>query len=93
MALTVKDITGLSAFNLGGNQIGRKGCEYLSQAKWPNLTHLYLPKNNIMSEGVKWICKSNWHSLEVLYLRTFLIFRFQPNWERRVPRIMQSKME
>ena len=60
MALTKRDISGLLALNLEQNQIGSKGCEYLSQAKWPNLTHLYLSENNIMSEGVKWICKSNW---------------------------------
>ena len=60
MALTVKNITGLLSLNLGDNQIENKGCEYLSQAKWPNLTHLYLTQNKIMSEGVKWICKFNW---------------------------------
>ena len=60
MALTKRVISGLLALNLGQNQIRDKGCEYLSQAKWPNLTHLYLLKNNIMSEGVKWICKYNW---------------------------------
>jgi hypothetical protein len=60
VAQTNKDNAELLAFNLGYNQIGSEGCEYLSQAKWPNLTHLYLISNNIMSEGVKWICKSNW---------------------------------
>ena len=60
MALTKKHIIGLLAFNLGSNEIGSKGCEYLSQAKWPNLTHLYLSQNNISSEGVRWACKSNW---------------------------------
>ena len=60
MALTVKDITGLLELNLGYNHISSKVCEYLSQAKWSNLTHLDLMQNNIMSEGVKWICKSNW---------------------------------
>ncbi len=81
MALTNIYITGLIVFNLGGNQIGSEGCKYLSQAKWPNLTHLSLPNNNIMSEGVKWICKSDWPLLIVLWLGTFLIFRLQPNWE------------
>ena len=66
MALTKKHIIGLLALNLGGNQIGSKGCEYLSQAKWPNLTHLYLMQNSVMSEGVKWICKSNWPQLQIL---------------------------
>ncbi len=75
MALTVKNITGLLALNLGGNQIGSEGCEYLSQAKWPNLMLLDLPKNNIMSEGTKWICKSNWPQLKILYLCTFVMFR------------------
>jgi hypothetical protein len=60
VALAVKDMAGLLALNVGFNQIGSKGCEYLSQAKWPNLTHLYLNQNNIINEGVKWICKSNW---------------------------------
>ncbi len=60
VALTIKVVAGLLALNLGGNDIGSKGCEYLSQAKWPNLTHLYLTQNKIMSEGVKWICKFNW---------------------------------
>ncbi len=64
MALTIKVVIRLLALNLGGNQIGSEGCEYLSQAKWPNLTHLYLTQNNISSEGVKWICKSNWLLLE-----------------------------
>jgi hypothetical protein len=53
-------MAGLLALNLGSNQIGSKGCEYLSQAKWPNLTHSDLSENNISSEGVKWIYKSNW---------------------------------
>ena len=60
MALTKKYITGLLALNLWYSEIGSKGCEYLSQAKWPYLTNLHLMQNNIMSEGVKWICKSNW---------------------------------
>ncbi len=60
MALTIGDINGLLVLNLEKNEIGNKGCEYLSQAKWHNLMHLDLPGNNIMSEGVKWICKSNW---------------------------------
>jgi hypothetical protein len=60
VALTKRDITGLLALNLGFNQIGSKGCEYLSQAKWPKLSHLGLSDNKISSEGVKWICKSNW---------------------------------
>ncbi len=60
MALSVKYITGLLSLNLGYNQIGSKGCEYLSHAKWPNLAHLNLSENNIMSEGVKQLCKSNW---------------------------------
>jgi hypothetical protein len=60
VALTKRDKAGLLALNLGYNQIGSEGCEYLSQAKWPNLTELDLPANNITSEGVKWICKSNW---------------------------------
>ena len=81
MALTKKYITVLIALYLGYNQIGSEGCEYLSQAKWPNLTHLCLPKNNIMSEGVKWICKSNWPQLQLLRLGTFVIFRWQLNWE------------
>ncbi len=75
MALTKNDKAGLLALNLGLNQIGSKGCEYLSQAKWPNLTLLYLSENNILSEGVKQLCKSNWPLLEVLYLSTFVMFR------------------
>ncbi len=76
MALTKKDISGLLALNLEINQIGIKGCEYLSQAKWPNLTHLYLKKNNISSEGVKYLCKSNWPKLQLLSLGIFVMFRF-----------------
>ena len=53
-------MAGLLALNLDRNQIGSKGCEYLIQAKWPNLTILLLSENNITSEGVKWIYKSNW---------------------------------
>ncbi len=64
MALALKDITWLLALYLGFNQIGSEGCEYLSQAKWPNLTHLQLMKNNIMAEGVKHLCKSNWPLLK-----------------------------
>ena len=60
VAITKRDITVLLSLNLGRNQIGSKGCEYLSHSKWANLTHLDLIKNNISSEGVKWICKSNW---------------------------------
>jgi hypothetical protein len=56
----------LLALNLGLNQIGSEGCEYLSQAKWPNLMQLDLAGNNISSEGVKWICKSNWPLLQLL---------------------------
>ncbi len=75
MALTLIDITGLLALNLGFNQIGSEGCEYLSQAKWPSLTHLDLSQNNIMSEGVKWICKFNWPQLQLLRIGTFVMFR------------------
>ncbi len=64
MALTKRDMFVLVVLNLGSNEIGSKGCKYLSEAKWPNLTHVYLSQNNIMSEGVKWICKSNWPSLK-----------------------------
>ena len=53
MALTKKYITVLIALNLGYNQIGSEGCEYLSQAKWPNLNYLHLIHNEIMNEGVK----------------------------------------
>ncbi len=53
MALAVKDISELLVLNLGHNKIGSEGCEYLSQAKWPSLTHLDLILNNITSEGVK----------------------------------------
>jgi hypothetical protein len=60
VALTKRDITRLLVLKLGGNEIGSKGCEYLSQAKWPILKYLYIAQNNIMSEGAKWICKSNW---------------------------------
>ena len=81
MAQTKNYITGLLALNLGSNEIGSKGCEYLSQAKWANLTHLFLFQDNISSEGVKWICKSNWPQLQLLHLGKFVIFRFQPNWE------------
>ena len=77
MAITKRDITGLLALNLGYSQIRSKGCEYLSQAKWPNLTQLYLTSNKIMSEGVKWICKSNWPLLKSLDLGTYVIFRSQ----------------
>ncbi len=63
MALTLIDTTELLALNLGFNQIGSEGCQYLSQAKWPNLIQLGLAGNNISSEGVKWICKSNWPKL------------------------------
>ncbi len=76
MALTIKYTAGLLSLYLGLNQIGSKGCEYLSQAKWPNLTHLYLNQNNIMSEGVKWICESNQPLLRFLDLGIFVIFRF-----------------
>ena len=75
MALTKRDIARLLELNLGRNQIGSKGCEYLSQAKWPKLTYLNLFQNNISSEGVKWICKSNCPLLKQLHLRTFVIFR------------------
>ena len=64
MALTKKYMAGLLAINLASNEIGNEGCEYLSQAKWPNLTCLNLSKNSIMSEGVKWICKANWPLLK-----------------------------
>ena len=75
MALTIKDKSGLLALNLGLNQIESKGVEYLSQAKWSKLTHLYLKKNNISSEGVKWICKSNFPQLKIFSLCAFVIFR------------------
>ena len=60
MGQTVKYITALLSLDLGYNEIGSKGCEYLSQAKWANLNQLDLFQNNIMSEGVKQLCKSNW---------------------------------
>ena len=81
MALTKRDIIRLLALNLGGNDIGSKGCEYLSQAKWPNLAHLDLTGNNIMREEANWICKSNWPLLSMLILGKFVMFRFQSYWE------------
>jgi hypothetical protein len=92
VALTKRNKSGLLVLNLGGNEIGSEGCEYLSQAKWPNLTNLDLAGNNISSEGVMWICKSNWPLLNKLSLGTFVMFRLQPNQQRRMPRIMQSEM-
>ncbi len=81
MALTERYTAGLLALNLGRNQIGSEGCEYLSQAKWPNLAHLDLTGNNIMSEEANWICKSNWPLLSMLILGKFVMFRFQSYWE------------
>ncbi len=60
MALTIKYMAWLLSLNLGFNQIGSIGCEYLIQAKWPKLTYLGLSENNILSEGVKHLCKANW---------------------------------
>jgi hypothetical protein len=80
VAQTKFDNTGLLLPNLGYNKIGSEGCEYLSQDKWPSLTYLDLTSNDISSEGVKH-CKSNWLLLQRLFLGTFVIFRFQPNWE------------
>jgi hypothetical protein len=59
MALTFKDFTVLLALNLGHNQIGSEGCEYLSQVEYLNLS-----KNDIQSEDVKQLIDSNWPLLK-----------------------------
>ena len=92
MALTVKIILVLLALNLGGNEIGNVGCEFLSQSKWNRLNYLQLYRNNISSEGVRQLCKSHWPYLKYLLLGTFWMFRIQSNREQRLPLIMQRKM-
>ena len=58
MALIAKDSSQFISLNLGINQIGSKGCQFLSQAHWLNLQNL--SSNTISSEAVKYLCKSNW---------------------------------
>ena len=60
MAQTVKDIAELLSLNLGYNEIGSKGYEFLSQAKWAHFKSLELLSNNIRNEGVKHLRKGNW---------------------------------
>jgi hypothetical protein len=59
MALIAKDRSQFISLNLDINQIGSKGCQFLSQSHWPNLKILDLSSNNITSEGIKKLCKSN----------------------------------
>jgi hypothetical protein len=47
MALTSEYLASFSSLNLGGNQIGNKGCELLGEAKWPILHQLFICENNM----------------------------------------------
>ena len=60
MALAAKDLARLYENNLGGNQIGEKGCEFLTKSNWCCLKILGLSSNNIEIKGLKHLCQSNW---------------------------------
>ena len=49
--------------NLGENNIGDKGCQYLVLAKFPFLKDLNLDKNNIGKEGCLLLSTSIWRHL------------------------------
>ncbi len=53
MALTTIDIPQFVSLNLGGNQIGNKGCEFLGEAKWPILHQLFICENIIKNYALK----------------------------------------
>lgn len=40
-----------SYYDKGDNQIGAKGCEYLSKSQWTNLSILQIGLNKIGAEG------------------------------------------
>ncbi len=61
--------------------IGNSGCEYLSKAKWKNMTtldlcmlfQLNLDDNNIGDEGCEYLSKADWKHLTILNLCITLI--------------------
>ena len=52
MAIAIEIATWLKYNYLDYNNIGDKGCEYLSQSNWPLLNIIYLKRNNNGSKGV-----------------------------------------
>lgn len=53
MKEVLKSCTKLEIFNIGSNNIGSKGCEYIAEALkfWHVISELDLSRNNIGSEG------------------------------------------
>jgi hypothetical protein len=71
----------LTYLDLFQSNIMSEGVKWICKSNWPLLKYLDLSKNDIQSEGVKQLIASNWPLLSNLSLCTFVIFRFQPNWE------------
>ena len=66
LAFVRKNIVKFISNKLGGNNIGKKGCEYLKESDWPRMKNINLRSINNESEGVKYLCLANWPCLNVL---------------------------
>ncbi len=71
--------------SIAHNNIGDVGVQYLSKAKWHNLTILYLgillnvsiESNKIGDDGVSYLINGNWRNLTQLNLRIHIIIYIQ----------------
>lgn len=63
----------LKSLSIGGNDIGNKGCEYISKYKIPKLENLYLDHINMESIGCKYLSNANWEQLQSLCISNNLI--------------------
>ena len=70
----------LYLIKLDDNNIGDAGCEYLSKAKWTNLTQLNLSiilidleSNKISDVGCEFLTKTKWENLTLLDLGIFMV--------------------
>lgn len=45
----------LKEIYLGSNQVGEKGCEYLSKQDWLNVKMIYLGKTKIGTKGAEYL--------------------------------------
>jgi len=54
------------AINEANNNIGAKGCKFLSQGSWRWLERIYLGYNNIEKMGIFHLSKAQWPKLAQL---------------------------
>lgn len=66
--------------NADFNEIGDRGCHYLSKANWTHLKVLILGSNSISDGGCKTLSQGNWSYLRQLDLSTLFFDKGQNNF-------------